>query len=89
MAVVATGTKIPYVPLNQLLHTIRIIFVGAKPKQSSKYFLANSVHRGSRQRLQTLGLWCGDDPAEYTVVIHTPWATSDALDLVKIRWGDE
>ena len=36
-----------------------------------------------------LGLWPGDDPAEYTVVIHTPWATSDVLGFVEIRRGDE
>jgi type 1 glutamine amidotransferase len=29
----------------------------------------------------SLGLWRGHDPAECTVVIHTPWATLDALGL--------
>ena len=36
-----------------------------------------------------LGLWRGDDPAEYTVVIHTPWATSHGLGLVEILRGDK
>ena len=63
MAVVATGTKILYVPLYYFLHTTRLPFVGAKPKQSLTCFLADSVHHGSRQRLQTLSLWRGDDPA--------------------------
>jgi len=36
-----------------------------------------------------LGLWCGDDPVECTIVIHIPWVTLDALGLVKICWGDE
>jgi hypothetical protein len=38
---------------------------------------------------KSLGLWRGNDPAECVVVIHTPWATSDALGLVEIRGGAE
>ena len=34
-----------------------------------------------------LGLWRGNDPAKCTGAMHTPWATWDALGLVKIRRG--
>ena len=36
---------------------------------------------------KSLGLWHGDDPTEYTVVIHTPLAMSDAHGLDEICRG--
>jgi hypothetical protein len=36
---------------------------------------------------KSLGLWCGDDPAKCTIVIHIPWVTLDELGLVEICWG--
>ena len=38
---------------------------------------------------KSLGLWRGDDPAECTGAIHTPWATHPPLGLVEIRRGYE
>ena len=75
-----------YVPISTvLLRYFPCLFFGAW----CRTHLADSHTMVAGGFCKSLSLWRANDPAECAVAIHIPWATSDALGLVEIRWEGE